>query len=260
MKNKLKDKIAVITGATSGIGRSIAEHLRAQGVKIVNISKDATNTEFFKSYQCDISDDAALTEVIDEVKNFCQPDFLFCNAGFGTGGTVVNTAVEDIDKLFNVNLIAHVKMVKLLAPSVKDGGKIFFTGSLASIIPLPYQACYSASKAAIENFSRALATELKSRKIQVCTIMPGDIHTNFTAARIYPEHCDEREAHSIAKTKKAELGGDSPDIVGKLAMKLVRKKRIPLRVSVGFGNKLLAVFAKFLPVRLVNFLVEKIYV
>lgn len=260
MKNKLKDKIAVITGATSGIGRSVAEHLSAHGVKIVNISLEESQAEFYKSYKCDISDNAALEEVIGDLKSFCQPDFVFCNAGFGTGGTVENTAVEDIDKLFKVNLIAHVKMVKLLVASVKDGGKIFFTGSLASVIPLPYQACYSASKAAIENFSRALATELKARKIQVCTIMPGDIHTNFTAARVYPNHCDQREAHSIAKTKKAELGGDSPDIVGKLALKLVQKKRIPLRVSVGFGNKFLVAFARIMPARVVNWLVEKTYV
>ena len=260
MKNKLKDKIAVVSGATSGIGRAIAEALRQNGVRVINISKDATDTEFFKSYQCDISNDAELTEVIEDLKNICQPDFVFCNAGFGTGGTVVNTAVEDIDKLFNVNLIAHVKMIKLLAPSVKNGGKIFFTGSLASVIPLPYQACYSASKAAIENFSRALNTELKPRKIQVCTIMPGDIRTNFTDARIYPEQCTEREAHGIAKMKKAERSGDSPDIVGKLALKLVRKRKIPLRVSVGFGNKVLVLLVKLLPLRLVNYLVEKIYV
>lgn len=260
MKNCLKDKIAVVSGATSGIGKAIAETLQSQGVKIVNISKDTSSNDYFKNYLCDISDDVQLLSVAEDIKQNYEVDFLFCNAGFGIGGSVESAAIDDIDKLFNVNLIAHVKMTKLLIPSIKHGGKIFYTGSLASVIPLPFQACYSASKAALENFSRALATELKPRGIKVCTILPGDIATHFTDARVTPNHCTAREQHSIAKMEKAERTGKSPSVVGKLVLKLAKRKNLPLHVTVGFGNKILVVLVKFLPMRLVNFLVEKIYI
>lgn len=260
MKNILKDKIAVISGATSGIGQAIAQTLQKQGVKIINISKDASENDYFENFVCDISNDTELMRVADEINRNHKIDFLFCNAGFGIGGSVENAAIDDIDKLFNVNLIAHIKMTKLLIPSVKRGGKIFYTGSLASIIPLPFQACYSASKAALENFSRALATELKPRGIKVCAVLPGDIATHFTDARLTPNNCTAIEKHSIAKMENAERTGKSPYIVGKLMLKLVKKKNLPLHVTVGFGNKLLAVLVKFLPMRLTNFLVEKIYI
>lgn len=260
MKNCLKDKIAVISGATSGIGKAVAATLQAQGVKIINISKDTEQNDYYKNYQCDISEDAQLITVTEDIAQNNEIDFLFCNAGFGIGGSVENAEIVDIDKLFNVNLIAHVKMTKLLIPAIKRGGKIFYTGSLASVIPLPFQACYSASKAALENFSRALATELKPRGIKVCTLLPGDIATRFTDARIKPAQCNEREKHSIAKMEKSERTGKSPDTVGKLALKLVKRKNLPLHVTVGLGNKTLAVLVKFLPMRLVNYLVEKIYI
>ncbi len=258
---KLEGKIAVVSGATSGIGRAIAEKLQENGVKIVNVSKDETELAYFKNYVCNIADDAQLVAVTDDIAKTCgKIDFLFCNAGFGIGGSVASADLDAIDSLFNVNVIAHVKMTKLLVPNINRNGKIFYTGSLASVIPLPYQACYSASKAAIENFSRALNTELKPKGIRVCTIMPGDIATGFTDARIKPQNRTKLEEHSINKMEKAEKEGKNPTTVGKLALKLVKKKNIPLHVAVGCGNKILVVLVKMLPLRLVNYLVEKIYI
>lgn len=259
--NKLQGKIAIVSGATSGIGRAIAEKLQENGVKIINVSKDETQLEYFKNYVCNIADDKQLVSVAEDIaRSFGKIDFLFCNAGFGIGGSVASADLNAIDSLFSVNIIAHVKMTKLLIPHINRGGKIIFTGSLASVIPLPYQACYSASKAAVENFSRALNTELKPLGIQVCTIMPGDIATGFTDARIKPESRTKQEEHSINKMEKAEKEGKNPTTVGKLALKLVKKKKLPLHVTVGFGNKILVLLVKLLPLRLVNFLVEKIYI
>lgn len=261
MKNKLKGKIAVVSGATSGIGKAVAQKLQKQGVKVVNISKDESELDYFKNYKCNIADNNELAAVVEDVKQTVgNVDMLFCNAGFGIGGSVESADIGAIESLFAVNLVAHVKMSKLLIPQLNSGGKIFFTCSLASIIPLPFQACYSASKAGLENFSRALATELKPRGISVCAILPGDINTGFTDARIKPQSRSPREEHSIQKMEHAEKSGKSPDVVANLAVKLAKRKKLPLRATVGFGNKLLAVLVKLLPIRLVNFLVRKIYI
>ncbi len=125
MKNYFEGKIAVISGATSGIGKAIGTKLQAHGVKIINVSKDETPTDFFKNYVCNVADENQLIAVVDDVKRtFGKIDFLFCNAGMGMIGSVENAELSDVDTLFNVNLIAHAKMTKLLIPLIIDGGQI----------------------------------------------------------------------------------------------------------------------------------------
>ena len=260
---KLANKVAVISGGDSGIGLAISQRLKEEKVKIYDISKEITNNPIFeKSYECDISNDNKVKQVIDEILGIeGKIDLLFCNAGFGVGGLFENASIENIDNIMNVNLLAHMKMTNLFAKHINEGGKIIFTGSLASIIPLPYQACYSASKAGIENFARALATELKPKKIKVLTIMPGDIKTNFTANRVKEFETDNKaEKHGIEKMEKSEKEGKSPDFVAKKVIKLIKKNNPPLRSSIGGTSKLIAFLVKFLPIRTINYLVEKIYI
>lgn len=261
---KIENKVAVISGGDSGIGLAISQKLKEEKVRIYDISKVITNNPIFeKSYECDISDDETVRNVVDDIlKREGNIDLLFCNAGFGIGGRFENSSIETIDNIMNVNLIAHMKMVNLFAKHINEHGKIIFTGSLASIIPLPYQACYSASKAGIENFSRAIATELKDKKIGVCTVMPGDIKTSFTENRIKEisdDKIDKDEKRGIDKMENSERKGKSPEFVAKRVLKIVKKKRTPLRVSIGVTSKFISFLVKILPVRMVNFLVDKIY-
>ncbi len=262
MKKKLAGKVAVVSGGSSGIGLAISKRLKAEGMRVYNISKSGAADETFeKSYKCDISNDAIMKATVEDIlakeKNI---DMLFCNAGFGIGGLVENASVESIDAIMNVNLIAHMKMTKLFLKNINQGGRIIYTGSLASIIPLPYQACYSASKAGIESFSRAIATEVKPRKIKVVTIMPGDISTGFTAARIKQTDGNEKEKRGIEKMENAERKGKSADFVAKRVVKIAKKKNPPLRVSIGGTSKLIAGLVKIVPTKFLNFLVEKIYI
>lgn len=261
MKYQLENKIAVISGGDSGIGLAVSKRLKANNVKIYNISKVGENLDLFeKSYACDIADDQKVAAVVADILNSAgKIDLLFCNAGFGIAGKVENASIESIDKIMNVNLIAHIKMTRLFLKDINEGGRIVFTGSLASIIPLPYQACYSASKAGIESFSRALNSELKSRKISVTTIMPGDINTNFTAERVKETDESKDEDRGIRKMEKAEKNGKNPDFVAKRVLKIVTKKKPPLRSSIGGSSKFLAGLVKIVPIRLLNFLVKNIY-
>ena len=262
MKANLKGKIVVITGGDGGIGFATCKRLFDEGAKIFNISKSGKQDKIFeKSFQCDISNDEMLEKVVNEiVAEVGKIDFLLCNAGFGIGGKVENASIKNIDAILNVNLIAHVKLTRLLVPHINEGGKIVYTGSLASIIPLPYQACYSASKAGIESFSRAIATELRDRKIKTTVVMPGDIKTGFTDARIKESDGSESEKRGIEKMEKAERSGKDPDSVAKVFLKVLKRKNPPLRVSVGGGSKMIAFLTRIVPTKLLNFLVRKIYV
>lgn len=259
---KFEGKIAVVSGASSGIGLAISKRLKDEGMRIYDISKSINkNAIFEKQFECDISNDVMVKKVVDEIlekeKNI---DMLFCNAGFGIGGLVENASVDSINSIMNVNLLAHMKMTKLFLKNINEKGRIIYTGSLASIIPLPYQACYSASKAGIESFSRAVATEVKDRKIKVMTFMPGDINTGFTDARIKQTGSSKEEQHGISKMEKAERKGKSADFVAKRVVKIIKRKNPPLRVSIGGTSKLISALVKIVPTKLLKFLVEKIYI
>lgn len=255
----LQNKTAVITGATSGVGAAIAAELLRNGAQPVNISRrtapDCVN------FSCDISNISQLQHAVCGVaEKFGKIDFLFCNAGFGLGGGVESADVADVERLFAVNVVAHIQAVKMFLPYINDGGKIFFTGSLASVIPLPYQACYSASKAALENFSRALNTELLPHKISACVVLLGDVRTGFTDSRIKATDGSRAQTRGIEKMERSERRGKNPETVAKAVVKLARKKRVPHRVAIGFGNKILCFLVRILPVRFVDFLVRKIYI
>lgn len=265
MKNNLIGKVAVISGGDSGIGHAISKRLYENGVKIYNISKTGNKEDIFvESFACDISDDQIMQEVVSKITRQTKIDFLFCNAGFGIGGKLENASVESIDKIMNVNLIAHMKMTKLFIPYINESGKILFTGSLASILPLPYQACYSASKAGILSFARALRTELKGRKIGVSVFLPTDTKTGFTDARIKETGSDEKEKQGIVKMEKEERNGKDPDYIAGKVVKLVKKKKMPhCKTAGGFGplsGGFLSFLVKILPARFVDWLIEKIYI
>ena len=123
MKNKLSGKIAVISGGSSGIGLAISKRLKAENVKIYDISKVVSNDPIFeKCFECDISDDEKVKTVVDEIiQKEGKIDLLFCNAGFGIGGKVENASIQNIDKIMNVNLLAHMKMTNLFLKNINDG-------------------------------------------------------------------------------------------------------------------------------------------
>ncbi len=262
MKNKLEGKIAVITGASSGIGLAVARRLHSCGVKIFNISRSKIDEDIFeKSFECDITDDKKVEQVASEiVGQVGKIDFLLCNAGMGIGGLVEHSKLQDIQRIMDVNLTATMKFARIFIEHINENGKIVFTGSVASFIPLPYQACYSASKAGLLSFSRALATELKPRKIKVTTIMPCDTKTGFTDARIKTNSSDAKENHGIVKMEKWERNGKSPDVVAKVFVKVLKKKNPPLKVTDGAIWGFVYFLVGLLPTKFVNWLVEKIYV
>ena len=129
---------------------------------------------------------------------------------------------------------------------------------------MPFQATYSATKAGVEIFSRALANEVKPFKIKVTAILPGDTKTGFTQNRIV-ENTEENKDYqkivenSIKKVEKDEQTGKSPDSVAKVVVKILKRKNPPLRKTVGFAYKLVVFLPRILPTKLVNFIVRKLY-
>lgn len=193
----LEGKVAIVTGGSRGIGRAIAEDLAKNGAKVVvnyNSNADAAN-EAVKAIealgseaiavQADVSNfDQAQALAKTAAEKFGQIDILVNNAGT-TKDTLLMTMKEaQWDDVININLKSAFNMSKAVArPMVrrKQGGRIINISSVSGIIGLPGQSNYSASKAGMIGFSKALAKELGVRHITVNCIAPGFIPTDLTS-------------------------------------------------------------------------------
>lgn len=267
MKNKLKEKVAIITGGNGGIGYAITKRLVQSGVKVYNISRTTINfEEFAKSYGADVNDTEKMKSIIEEIYDQEKRiDIFINNAGFGTMGAIENSSRENIYKLVETNLSSVITLSSIITPYLKETkGNIINISSVGGIIPLPFQATYSATKAGIEIFSRALANEVKPFGIKVTAILPGDTKTAFTQNRIVENNQKDEKykqtvEKSIKKVEKDEQTGKSPDSVAKVVVKVLKKKNPPLRKTVGFTYKLVVFLPRILPTRLVNYIVRKLY-
>lgn len=267
MKNKLLGKVVVITGASGGIGFAIAKALSEKGSLVYNISrKDCDKKEFAGDYNADVNESEKIQEILSEIhKKEGKIDVFINNAGFGIGGAVEFASKESIYKQIETNLSAVINLSRLAIKYLKETkGNLINICSVGGIIPLPYQATYSATKAGIDVFSRALANEVKNYGIKVSAVLPGDTKTGFTKARVIENACDDQKEQekiqkSIAKFEKDEEKGKSPDTVAKVVVKVLKKKRPPLRVTVGFGYKAIVFLPRIVSTKLENAIVRKLY-
>lgn len=258
-------KVIIITGINGGIGKACADYLASKGNVIYGISRSIVGDEKYPTYCADVNDYQRITDIFKEIyKLEKRIDVLINVAGYGIAGSIESTPCDEVYKLFDTNISAVVCLSHLAIPYLKQTkGNLINISSVGGIAPLPYQACYSASKSAVEIFSRALDGEVKKDKIKVTVVLPGDLKTTFTSARKKYIEGDEnsikRQNRAIAKMEKAECKGQDPIIVAKAIYRILKKKRPPLRKTVGFVYKFVAFLLRILPLRFVNFLIRHIY-
>ncbi|MDE6558215.1 MAG: SDR family NAD(P)-dependent oxidoreductase [Clostridia bacterium] len=253
-------KVIVITGATCGIGLATAKLFLSKGYAVYGIARHPYTGGDFTCYPADICDLTAVEGVLKEViKREGGIDVFVNNAGMGIAGAMDESSPEAVKKIVDVNLTATCLLSAMAARYMKDkGGRIINVSSVGGIMPLPYQAMYSATKAGVEVYSRALANELKPYKIKVTAVLPGDTKTGFTAARIC-EGENEAAKRSVAKMARDEQKGKSPDSVAKVIYKAAERKHPPLRVAVGFVSKLEVFLSRLVSVKFLNAILNKMY-
>ncbi len=264
MKKFNNQKVVIITGARSGIGLATAKFLLTKGLKVYGIALHEDNLGF-PIYMGDVNDSKRMEEIFSDIyKKEKHIDVVINNAGIGISGAIENTLKERVEKIFNTNTIACIDISKIAIPYLRQTkGKIINTSSVAASAAISFQACYSATKAAIETFSLALSKEVRPWGIKICCVRPGDTKTGFTDARLKNE-VDNPLYSDIVKKKtekmeKYERQGESPMKVAKVMYKCIKRKNPPLICSVGFGYKLVSGLLKILPTKLANYLVYKFY-
>lgn len=258
-------KIAVITGGSSGIGLATAQYLTDKDFMVHSIALSECPDKRIISHVCDVTDEEGINKIFAGIFAAAKRiDILINCAGFGISGAIEHTKLEIIKKQFEVNLLGTINVCKSAIPYLRGNQppKIINIGSVASEVPLPFQACYSASKAAILNFSTALRLELLPFNIKVTTVLPGDIATNFTASRqkiTDDENYGQRLRSSVSRMEKDELGGMPPLRVAKVIYKIIKRKNPPVSTAVGCSYKFLLFLNKILPRRFATWVIGKLY-
>ncbi|HEY0932524.1 MAG TPA: SDR family NAD(P)-dependent oxidoreductase [Trebonia sp.] len=184
--------LAVVTGASSGIGRELARQFATHGFDLIIAAEDselaavagelAGNGGEVLAVQADLATDEGTEKLVHAVAAAARPvDSLALNAGVGNGGAFVDIPLADEQRLIALNISSTVALAKRLVPDmVRQGaGRVLFTSSVASQMPGPYYATYAASKAFIQSFAQALRYELKDTGVSVTALLPGPTDTGF---------------------------------------------------------------------------------
>lgn len=262
----MSETVAIVTGGSSGIGRCTAAALRDLGCTVYDFSRREIPAEGICHIPVDVTDDAAVTTAVQRVVAETDRIDLVVNcAGFGISGAVEFTESEQAKAQFEVNFFGMTHVNRAALPFMRrgGGGRIVNISSVAAVAHIPFQTYYSATKAAIESYTCALANEVRPFGITVTAIQPGDICTGFTDARQKITAGDEayggRIARSVSGMERDERKGMSPEMAGRYIAKIALKKRVKPVYAVGFGYKCLSVLCKLLPCGVRNWIVGLLY-
>lgn len=189
-----KSKVALVTGASSGIGREIARYHAKQGGNLIITARRTDRLEALKAeletqhgitvnvVASDLSEVGGANRLYEEVnKRGLEIDYLVNNAGFGGQGSIIERDLEDDIEMIMVNVISVVVLTHLFAKQMAErgGGRILHIGSTAGFIPGPDQAVYFASKAFVNSFSQAVSQELSHKGVSSTVLCPGLVNTEY---------------------------------------------------------------------------------
>lgn len=263
----MKSKIAIVTGASSGIGAATAELLANSGYKVYGTSRKgaSANQRSYKMISLDVNNEASIVVALKEVIQIeGRIDLLVNNAGFGIApGGAEESSIEQTKKIFDTNFFGTVRMTLAVVPYMrKQGqGRIINIGSILGLIPAPYMATYAATKHAVEGFSESLDHELRTRGIRVSVIEPGYTNTQFEANTL--EVDAKLDEYNIARKalvklmKVAVAAGDDPKVVANVVLKAASAKKPKARYAAGKLARQLSFLRRFAPAALVDMGVRK---
>lgn len=261
-------KTIVISGASSGIGKETAIVMQKAGHHVIGLSRSYPKEAYDYDYVlCDLGNRADIDRAVLEISEKTDHvDVLINCAGIGISGALEHTTFDEAEQILQVNILGQFYITKKLIGLLRksNSAKIINIGSVAGELTIPFQTFYSMSKAAMHKFTEGLRIELKPFGIGVSAVLPGDTKTGFTANRYQPQVMEDdlykdRIKRSIQKMEHDEQNGMSPMSVVKVIQKLIKRKHMPVLVTVGFSYKALVLLSRILPKRLVYWIITKMY-
>ncbi len=254
-------KVVLITGASSGIGKSIGEFLLQKGYTVYGTSRNSAKitTDSLQLIQLDVTDQASIQTAVDTVlEKEGSIDVLINNAGMGITGPLEETPTDEMRRVFETNFFGAVEMMKAVLPTMRaqQNGLIINITSIAGYMGLPFRGVYSATKGALELITEASRMEVKQFGVNIVNVAPGDFATNIAAGRYHTPVLEDsayRDSYGAnLKLMDSHVNaGMDPIKMAKTVHKIILKERPRVHYKVGsFLQKFSIVLKRILPDRL----------
>jgi NAD(P)-dependent dehydrogenase (short-subunit alcohol dehydrogenase family) len=262
MKNQ-RNKIALVTGASSGIGQATAELLAKPGYTVYGTSRrggDNAGGRSFEMLSLAVTSDESVAGVVQQlIQREGRIDLLVNNAGFGVDPAgAEESSIEQAQSIFDTNFFGIVRMTRAVVPHMRKqgAGRIINIGSVLGLLPMPFGALYAATKHAIEGYSESLDHELRTRGIRVSVIEPAYTKTPFDANFLEPDAKLDvyREVRAAVgrRVKEVMATAEQPGVVADVVLKAASAARPRLRYSAGGLASRLILLRRFAPAGLVD--------
>ncbi len=252
-------KVVLITGGSSGIGKSIGILLAEKGYTVYGTSRNPDKFKDFTAFKL-IALDVRNTESIQKAVHTIieaegRLDVLVNNAGVGITGPIEETPDEEIHKAFQTNLYGPISVMKAVLAQMRTqkSGHIVNVTSIAGYMGLPYRGIYSATKGALELVTEAMRMETKMFGVEIANVAPGDFATNIAAGRYHTPVFDNSPYKEVYGNMLKEMdshvdSGSDPKIMAESVLKIIETKKPKIHYKVGaFMQKFSIVLKRALP-------------
>lgn len=251
-------KVVLITGGSSGIGKSIGEYLLDKGFTIYGTSRspEKYSESKFPIVGLDVTKIETINSCVNTILDKeARIDVLINNAGAGITGPIEEIPDEEIKRNFETNFFGPINVIKAVLPHMRkqDSGLIINVTSIAGYMGLPYRGVYSASKGALELITEAFRMEIKEFNIQMANVAPGDFATNIAAGRYHAPVLEdspykEPYGNTLSLMNAHVDSGSDPLMMAKAVYKIINTKKPKVHYKVGeFMQKFSIVLKRILP-------------
>tara|TARA_R110002049_G_scaffold69206_6_gene179265 strand:- start:469 stop:1278 length:810 start_codon:yes stop_codon:yes gene_type:complete len=255
----MMQKVVLITGGSSGIGKSIGRYLVANGFTVYGTTRSKAKYPDFDAFnlvELDVRNTETITRAIATVIGVeGRIDVLINNAGVGITGPIEETPDEEIVNAFMVNFNGPICVMKAVLPQMRkqESGLIINITSIAGYMGLPYRGIYSASKGALELVTEAMRMEVKDFGVHITTVAPGDFSTNIASGRYHAPVLEDSVykkpyGNTLCMMDEHVDAGEDPIQVAERVLKIINTKNPKVHYKVGaFMQKFSLFLKKILP-------------
>ncbi|MGW0423908.1 oxidoreductase [Streptomyces sp. NPDC003015] len=252
--------VALVTGASSGIGKAAALALVEAGYEVVGTSRNTAHVTPPKGViflDLDVTSDQSVVAAVGEViDRFGRIDVLVNNAGIGSAGAAEESSAAQAQGLFDINVFGVIRMTNAVLPHMRaaGSGRIINISSIVGFMPQPYMAAYAASKHAIEGYSESVDHEVREYGVRVLLVEPAWTNTAFDAASVRPDQPLPVYAHRREVFDEYMAGavkdGDDPAVVAKAIVTAATDGKPKLRYTAGAITGRVRTMRRLVPARM----------
>ena len=240
-------QVALVTGASSGIGKATAIALAGAGFQVIGTSRNTarvTAPAGVTYLDLDVTSDESVASVVKQViDRFGQIDVLVNNAGVGANGAAEEFSVARTQDVFDINVYGIMRMTKAVLPQMRAQrrGRVINVSSLSGFVPSPFMAIYTSTKHAVEGYSGSLDHEVREHGVRILLVEPGPINTPFGDHSVQgdtpmPLYAPGRRTFDEVLAKNTS-GGDDPAVVAKVIVAAATDRNPKLRRTAGLDSR-----------------------